>query len=100
MNRLSGYLWHYSNGAAFGIADATLFGRGQWLFTIGFGFTLALVFLTMVRFLVPPMKLGVKLPAVVLMAHIAVTLVLGLITHSLITSTGDSQSLINHFFRP
>jgi hypothetical protein len=93
--RLTGYAWHYSNGVAFGIADAVLFGTGQWLFTVAFGLTLALVFLTIVRFLVPPMKLGAKLPLVVLLAHAAVVLVLLLVAHSLITAQGDSQSFIS-----
>jgi len=93
--RLTGYLWHYSNGVAFGIADAAIFGKGPWLFTIGFGLTLAVVFLMIVRFLVPPMKLGIKLPVVVLLAHMAVILALGLTTHNLITASGDSQSLLN-----
>lgn len=95
--RLTGYLWHYSNGVAFGIADATLFGRDQWALTIGFGLTLALVFLAIIRFLVPPMALGVKLPLVVLLAHLAVILVLGLVAHSLISSAGDSQTLLGQF---
>jgi hypothetical protein len=93
--RLTGYLWHYSNGIAFGIADATLFGRGPWLLTMGFGLTLALVFLMIVKFLVPPMKMGTKLPLVVLLAHLAVIAVLVLVAHNLITASADSQSLFS-----
>jgi hypothetical protein len=93
--RLTGYLWHYSNGIAFGIADAALFGRGPWLLTIGFGLTLAFVFLTIVKFLVPPMKMGIKLPLVVLLAHLAVIAVLVLVAHSLITTSADSQSFFS-----
>lgn len=92
--RVSGYLWHYSNGASFGIAHAILFGRGPWLFTIGFGLILATVFLTILRKLVPPMKPGYKLPAVVFMAHGAVILILGLITQNLVTQLGDSDSFL------
>lgn len=90
--RAAGYLWHYSNGVAFGVADAMLFGNGPWLFTVGFGLLLAAVFLTIVKFLVPPMKLGVKLPLVVVLAHLAVIAVLLFVGHGLITATGDSQS--------
>jgi hypothetical protein len=93
--RLTGYLWHYSNGIAFGIADAILFGKGPWIFTVAFGVTLAVVFLTIVKFLVPPMKLGAKLPLVVLLAHVAVILVLVLIAHTLITAAGDSSTLVS-----
>jgi hypothetical protein len=97
--RLTGYLWHYSNGIAFGIADATLFGRGPWLLTFGFGLTLALVFLMIVKFLVPPMKMGVKLPLVVFLAHIAVIAVLVLIAHDLITASADSQFFFGQLAR-
>ncbi len=95
--RLTGYAWHYSNGVAFGIADAVLFGRGPWLFTIVFGLTLAFVFLTIIRFLIPPMRLGVKLPLVVLLAHLAVILVLIFVAHNLISTARDSQTFFNQF---
>jgi len=92
--RLAGYLWHYSNGASFGIAHAILFGKGPWLFTIGFGLLLATVFLTILRKLVPPMKPGYKLPAVVFLAHGVVILVLGVLTQNFVTPAGDSESFL------
>jgi hypothetical protein len=95
--RLTGYLWHYSNGASFGIAHAILFGRGPWLFTIGFGLLLATVFLTILRKLVPPMKPGLKLPAVVFLAHGAVIIILGLLTQNFVTAAGDSESFLRAF---
>jgi hypothetical protein len=94
--RLTGYLWHYSNGASFGIAHAVLFGKGPWIFTIGFGLLLAIVFLTIIRFLIPPMSVGFKLPAVVLLAHIAVILVLGSFVQSYVTPAGDGESIIHY----
>ncbi len=93
--RLAGYAWHYSNGASFGIAHAVLFGRGSWPLTVGFGLTLAIVFLLIIQFLVPPMRLGIKLPVVVLLAHVGVILVIGLVTQSLVSSAGDSEGLIH-----
>lgn len=92
--RLTGYLWHYANGASFGIAHVLIFGRGGWVYTIGFGLLLALVFLLIVKFLVPPMKPGVGLPAVVLLAHGAVILVLGLITQALVTPSEETYSFL------
>lgn len=92
--RLTGYLWHYSNGASFGIAHAILFGRGPWIFTIGFGLLLATVFLTILRRLVPPVKPGYKLPAVVFLAHGAVIIVLGLIAQNVVTPAGESDSFL------
>jgi len=94
--RLTGYLWHYSNGASFGIAHTVLFGKGPWIFTIGFGLILAIVFLTIIRFLVPPMSLGFKLPAVVLLAHLAVIFVLGSLVQNYVTSAADGESIL-HF---
>jgi len=96
--RLTGYLWHYSNGASFGVAHALLFGRGPWFFTAGFGLLLAAVFLMIIRFLIPPMKPGVKLPAVVLLAHLGVILVLGLVTQTLLSPSADAQSLLHMLY--
>jgi hypothetical protein len=96
--RLTGYLWHYSNGASFGIAHAVLFGRGPWIFTVGFGFLLAIVFLTIIRFLVPPMKPGLRLPAVVFLAHVGVIIVLGIVTQSFVTPAGDGSSILHSIF--
>ncbi len=96
--RLTGYLWHYSNGASFGIAHAVLFGRGPWFFTVGFGLLLAIVFLTIIRFLVPPMKPGLKLPAVVFLAHLAVIFVLAVLTQNYVTSAGDENSILHSIF--
>jgi hypothetical protein len=93
--RLTGYLWHYSNGASFGIAHAVLFGKGPWIFTIGFGLLLAVVFLTIIRFLVPPMAPGFKLPAVVLLAHLAVIFVLGTLVQDYVTPAGDGESIVH-----
>ncbi len=93
--RLTGYLWHYSNGASFGVAHVLLFGRGAWVYTIGFGLLLALVFLMIVRYLVPPMKLGVGLPSVVLLAHAALIVTLGLITQSLVTPSEQTYSFLH-----
>lgn len=96
--RLTGYLWHYSNGASFGIAHAVLFGRGPWIFTVGFGLLLAIVFLTIIRFLVPPMKPGLRLPAVVFLAHAEVIIVLGIVTQSFVTPAGDGTSILRSIF--
>lgn len=96
--RLVGYTWHYLNGASFGVAHALLFGRGPWVFTVGFGLLLAVVFLTIIRFLVPPMKPGLKLPTVVLLAHVGVVLVLGLFTQTFMTDSADAQSLLHMLY--
>ncbi len=74
--RGSGYLWHYTNGATFGIIHALLFGA-SWPFTIVFGLVLAGTFIFIIQYLIPPMKLGPRMPTVILLAHVAVILVFG-----------------------
>ncbi len=96
--RLTGYLWHYSNGASFGVANMVLFGRGPWLLPVGFGFLLAAVFLTIIRFLVPPMKIGRALPVVVFFAHVGVIIVLAVVTQLLVTPVGDTGSILHSLF--
>ncbi len=96
--RLTGYLWHYSNGASFGIAHAVLFGRGPWIFTVSFGLLLAIVFLTIIRFLIPPMKPGATLPVVVLLAHVAVIIALTAVTQTYVTAAGDGNSILRSIF--
>jgi len=98
MVRLTGYLWHYSNGASFGIAHAILFGKGPLIFTVGFGLLLAIVFLMIIRFLIPPMKLGVTLPVVVLLAHLAVIVVIIVVTQTYVTAAGDGASMLQSIF--
>lgn len=93
-----GYLWHYTNGIGFGIAHAILFGKGPWLFTIGFGLLLAAVFLAIVRLLIPPMRPGFKLPVVVIVAHIALIIVVGTITQTFISVDIEQYSLLNILF--
>ncbi len=66
--------------------------------TIGFGLLLAIVFLTIIRFLIPPMKPGFKLPFVVLLAHVAVIIVLTIVTQSYVTSAGDNGSILHSIF--
>ncbi len=93
-----GYVWHYTNGISFGIAHAILFGKGPWIVTIGFGLLLAIVFLTIIRFLIPPMRPGFKLPAVVILAHIGVILVLGTVTQTFVTPEAEQYSLLQMLF--
>ncbi|MFQ5903002.1 MAG: hypothetical protein ACE5JO_04865 [Candidatus Binatia bacterium] len=96
--RTLGYLWHYTNGISFGIAHAILFGRGSWLLTVAFGLLLATVFLSILRLLIPPMRPGLKLPAVVILAHLAVILVLGTVTQTFISPDAEQHSLLQILF--
>lgn len=92
--RASGYLWHYTNGASFGVIHALLFGA-SWPFTILFGFVLAGTFLAILRFMIPPMRPGKRMPAVILLAHVAVILVLGVLFQTYLSAEGNELSLLN-----
>ncbi len=94
-----GYLWHYMNGASFGITHAILLGSGRgalgFTLTVGFGLLLATVFLLILRFLIPVMKLGKKLPLVVYLAHINVIWVLALIMQTFVPAEAEGASLVS-----
>lgn len=92
--RFLGYLWHYSNGISFGIAHILFFGQAGWIYTFGFGMLLAIVFLSIIKFLIPILKLDYKLPSVVLLAHVAVVLAIGTITLSYLPPEANAYSLL------
>ncbi len=92
--RGSGYLWHYTNGATFGIIHALLFGA-SWPFTVLFGLVLAFTFIGIIQFLIPPMRLGPRMPTVILVAHVAVILAFGFGFAAFLTPEASAQSLLN-----
>jgi hypothetical protein len=96
--RLSGYAWHYTNGASFGVIHALLFGS-NWLFTIAFGFALAATFLLILRFMIPPMRPGRRMPTVILLAHVGVILVLGAMFQTYLSRQASEFSLLSQLAR-
>lgn len=93
--RAVGYLWHYSNGASFGVAHVLLFGRGNAVYTLGFSMLLATVFLLILSKLIPVLRPGVKLPAVVILAHVNVSWVLALIAFTFVSPEMEAFSLLD-----
>ncbi len=91
--RASGYLWHYTNGASFGVIHALLFGA-NWPFTIAFGLLLAGTFLAILRFMIPPMLPGRRMPTVILLAHVGVILVLGSVFQTYLSAEASGLSLL------
>ncbi|MEE9237598.1 MAG: hypothetical protein V3U52_07405 [Thermoplasmata archaeon] len=96
--RTSGYLWHYTNGASFGVIHALLFGA-DWLFTILFGFLLAATFIAILRFMIPPMRLGRRMPSVILLAHVGVILVFGIVFQAFLSGGAMELSLLEQLTR-
>ncbi|MEE9174462.1 MAG: hypothetical protein V3U30_05755, partial [Thermoplasmata archaeon] len=92
--RGSGYLWHYTNGATFGIIHALLFGA-SWPLTVLFGLVLAFTFIGIIQFLIPPMRLGPRMPTVILLAHVAVILAFGFGFAAFLAPEASAQSLLN-----
>ncbi|MFQ5919395.1 MAG: hypothetical protein ACE5I4_05045 [Thermoplasmata archaeon] len=92
--RGAGYLWHYANGATFGIILALLFGV-SWPLTILFGLILAFTFIAIIRFLIPPMRLEPRMPAVILLAHVALILVFGFGFAAFLAPEASALSLLN-----
>ncbi len=96
--RATGYLWHYTNGASFGVIHALLFGE-DWLLTIAFGFLLAGTFLAILRFMIPPMRPGPRMPTVILLAHVGVILVFGFVFQAYLSSQASDVSLLSQLAR-
>lgn len=92
--RGSGYLWHYTNGATFGIIHVLLFGV-SWSFTILFGLVLAFTFIGIIQFLIPPMRLGSRMPTVILLAHVGVILVFGFGFATFLAPEASALSLLS-----
>ncbi|MFQ6012912.1 MAG: hypothetical protein ACE5LS_04640 [Thermoplasmata archaeon] len=92
--RGSGYLWHYTNGASFGIIHALLLGA-SWPFTVLFGLVLAGTFIVIIQFLIPPMRRGPRMPAVILLAHVAVILVFGFAFAAFLAPEASALSLLS-----
>ncbi len=96
--RASGYLWHYTNGASFGVIHVLLFGA-NWLLTIGFGLLLAGTFIAILRFMIPPMRPGKRMPAVILLAHVGVILVFGIVFQTFLSPEASGLSLLGQLLR-
>lgn len=89
-----GYLYHYANGAAFGVVYALLFGKARWIVGLGYG---ALIWVLMT--VTPPMLLvmgmgvvgGLKaisvsdFAVISLFAHLVYGAVLGLLVERFVT---------------
>ncbi len=96
--RASGYLWHYTNGASFGVIHVFLFGS-NWVLTILFGLLLAGTFIAILRFMIPPMRPGRRMPAVILLAHVGVILVFGIVFQTYLAPQASGLSLLGQLTR-
>lgn len=91
----AGYLWHFVNGASYGMAFTLLFGHGSWALALAWGlFVWAVMMISMPRMM--PM---VKFPfprflLVPFVAHIAMALAIGYFAITFVTPGGHASSLV------
>lgn len=91
---LWGYIWHFLNGIAFGLAYTLLFGTGHWLIALGLGLTIwALMMLVM-----PGLMMGAQVPkstfVTALIAHVAMAIPLMIIPPAVLSLEATRSSLL------
>lgn len=91
---LWGYIWHFLNGIAFGLAYTLLFGTGHWLIALGLGLTIwALMMLVM-----PGLMMGAQVPKstliTALIAHVAMAVPLMFIPPVALSLEATRSSLL------
>lgn len=92
---LWGYIWHFLNGIAFGLADTLLFGAGHWLIALGLGLTIWILMMLVM----PGLMMGAQLPKstfiTALIAHIAMAVPLMLIPPAVLSLETTRSSLLS-----
>lgn len=88
-----GYLYHYANGAAFGVVYALLFGKARWIVGLGYGAVIWVLMIVTLPMLVMGMGIvgGLKaisvsdFAVISLFAHLVYGAVLGLLVERFVT---------------
>lgn len=90
----AGYLWHFANGATYGIAFTLLFGVGSWPLAILWGvFVWAVMMLSMPK-MMPMIRFPRSFPVVPLVAHIAMAIPIGFFAITFVSPEASSSSLV------
>lgn len=91
---LWGYVWHFLNGIAFGLAYTLIFGTGHWLIALGLGLTVW----TLMMLVMPGLMMGAQVPkstfVTALIAHIAMAIPLMLIPPAVLSLETTRSSLL------
>lgn len=91
---LWGYVWHFLNGIAFGLAYTLLFGAGHWLIALGLGLTIWVLMMLVM----PGLMMGAQVPKstfiTALIAHIAMAVPLMLIPPAALSLEATRSSLL------
>ncbi len=90
-----GYLYHFINGATYGMAFTMIFGRGSWALAIAWGvFVWAVMMISMPR-MMPMVKLPFpRFVGVPLLAHLAMAIPIGFFATTFVAADAHASSLI------
>lgn len=94
----TGYLWHFINGATYGIGYTLLFGRGTWLLALGWGTFVWLVMMVGMPKLMPMVQLPYpKFMIVPLLAHWVMAIPIGYFALTFVSPEASAGSLFGPF---
>ncbi len=90
----AGYLWHFANGATYGIAFTLLFGAGSWPLAILWGIFVWAVMMVSMPKMMPMVRFPRSFPIVPLLAHLAMAIPIGYFAINFVSTSGSSSSLV------
>ncbi len=90
----AGYLWHFANGATYGIAFTLLFGAGSWPLVILWGIFVWAVMMVSMPKMMPMIRFPRSFPLVPLIAHIAMAIPIGFFAINFVSPGASSSSLV------
>ncbi len=95
----AGYLWHFVNGATYGVAYTLLFGHGSWLLAFAWGTFVWLVMMAGMPKMMPMVQLPYpRFMIVPLLAHWAMMVPIGFFALTFVTPGAVNNSLFGSIF--
>lgn len=89
----AGYLWHFANGASYGIGFTLLFGAGSWSLAILWGVFVWAVMMVSMPKMMPMVRFPRSFPIVPLLAHIVMAIPIGFFAINFVSPEASSSSL-------
>jgi hypothetical protein len=89
----AGYLWHFVNGATYGIGFTLLFGAGSWPLVLLWGVFVWAVMMVSMPKMMPMVRFPRSFPIVPLVAHLAMAIPIGFFAIKFIPAGASSSSL-------
>ena len=89
-----GYLWHFMIGGTFGIAYVLLFGRGRWLWALGWGTFVWGAMMVLMPVMMPMIDFPWWFPGVPFLAHLAMAVPIGWVALHLVKPEADAKSFV------